>query len=155
MYVIKRDGRQEQVHFDKITARISRLAYGLNPDFCDPVRLDFWPQSPQALTASFPDTRLKNSDLVVTTMITSQFGRAQQRSVSRRHKGFEPGTSYALLELHSKSCGQRVCRRVGLNCSFQLKTECDSLLTHSRGCAGSCCSKGHDWSLQGRQHERT
>lgn len=37
MFVIKRDGRQEQVHFDKITARISRLAYGLNPDFCDPV----------------------------------------------------------------------------------------------------------------------
>ena len=39
MYVVKRDGRQEPVHFDKITARISRLAYGLNPDFCDPVGL--------------------------------------------------------------------------------------------------------------------
>ena len=39
MYVIKRDGRHEQVHFDKITSRISKLAYGLNPDFCDPVRL--------------------------------------------------------------------------------------------------------------------
>ena len=39
MYVVKRDGRQEPVHFDKITARISRLAYGLNPDFCDPVCL--------------------------------------------------------------------------------------------------------------------
>ena len=38
MFVVKRDGRKEPVHFDKITARISRLAYGLNPDFCDPVR---------------------------------------------------------------------------------------------------------------------
>ena len=28
----------QEVHFDKITARISRLAYGLNTDFCDPVR---------------------------------------------------------------------------------------------------------------------
>lgn len=37
MFVIKRDGRQEQVHFDKITARIMKLSYGLNPDFCDPV----------------------------------------------------------------------------------------------------------------------
>jgi len=38
MYVIKRDGRTEPVHFDKITARITKLSYGLNPDFCDPVR---------------------------------------------------------------------------------------------------------------------
>ena len=38
MYVIKRDGRKETVHFDKITARISKLAYGLHPEFCDPVR---------------------------------------------------------------------------------------------------------------------
>jgi ribonucleoside-diphosphate reductase subunit M1 len=37
-YVIKRDGRTEPVHFDKITARIMKLSYGLNPDFCDPVR---------------------------------------------------------------------------------------------------------------------
>lgn len=36
-YVVKRDGRQEPVHFDKITARITKLSYGLNPDFCDPV----------------------------------------------------------------------------------------------------------------------
>ncbi len=37
MYVLKRDGRREPVHFDKITARMSRLPDGLNPDFCDPV----------------------------------------------------------------------------------------------------------------------
>ena len=37
MFVIKRDGRKEQVHFDKITARIMKLSYGLNTDFCDPV----------------------------------------------------------------------------------------------------------------------
>ncbi|GLC39365.1 ribonucleotide-diphosphate reductase subunit rnr1 [Pleodorina starrii] len=37
MYVLKRDGRQEPVMFDKITARIVKLAYGLNPDFCDAV----------------------------------------------------------------------------------------------------------------------
>ena len=36
MYVVKRDGRQEPVHFDKITARINKLAYGLNQDFVDP-----------------------------------------------------------------------------------------------------------------------
>lgn len=38
MFVVKRDGRKEPVHFDKITARITKLSYGLNSDFCDPVR---------------------------------------------------------------------------------------------------------------------
>mmetsp|Transcript_25256 Transcript_25256/g.47754 ORF Transcript_25256/g.47754 Transcript_25256/m.47754 type:complete len:828 (+) Transcript_25256:50-2533(+) len=37
MFVIKRDGRSEQVHFDKITSRIRKLSYGLSSEFCDPV----------------------------------------------------------------------------------------------------------------------
>ncbi|RMG79120.1 MAG: ribonucleoside-diphosphate reductase subunit alpha [Bacteroidetes bacterium] len=36
MYVIKRDGRKEAVKFDKITARIKKLCYGLDP-IVDPV----------------------------------------------------------------------------------------------------------------------
>ena len=35
MYVLKRDGRKEAVQFDKITERIKKLVYGLNPDFVD------------------------------------------------------------------------------------------------------------------------
>ena len=31
MFVIKRDGRREIVHFDKITSRINKLCYGLDP----------------------------------------------------------------------------------------------------------------------------
>ncbi len=37
MYVIKRDGRQQEVKFDKITARIQKLCYGLDPQHIDPV----------------------------------------------------------------------------------------------------------------------
>jgi ribonucleoside-diphosphate reductase alpha chain len=37
MYVIKRDGRRESVKFDKITARISKLCYGLNMSFVNPL----------------------------------------------------------------------------------------------------------------------
>jgi len=37
MYVVKRDGKQESVKFDKITARIEKLCYGLNPSLVDPV----------------------------------------------------------------------------------------------------------------------
>ena len=36
MYVVKRDGRREQVQFDKITARVKKLCYGLHPKV-DPV----------------------------------------------------------------------------------------------------------------------
>ncbi|KAH6646082.1 ribonucleotide reductase [Truncatella angustata] len=39
MYVKKRDGRQERVQFDKITARVSRLCYGLDGDHVDPVAI--------------------------------------------------------------------------------------------------------------------
>src|SRR6201997_4112474 len=37
MYVIKRDGKKESVKFDKITARIEKLCYGLNPALVDPI----------------------------------------------------------------------------------------------------------------------
>ena len=31
MYVVKRDGRKETIKFDKVTARIQKLCYGLDP----------------------------------------------------------------------------------------------------------------------------
>lgn len=37
MFVIKRDGRKEPVLFDKITARVSKLCWGLDEDFVDPI----------------------------------------------------------------------------------------------------------------------
>jgi ribonucleoside-diphosphate reductase alpha chain len=39
MYVAKRDGRRESVKFDKVTARIERLCYGLDPVFVQPVEV--------------------------------------------------------------------------------------------------------------------
>ncbi len=37
MYVIKRDGNRESVKFDKITARVQKLCYGLDPIHLNPV----------------------------------------------------------------------------------------------------------------------
>jgi hypothetical protein len=34
MFVMKRDGKKESVHFDKITSRISKLCYGLDSKVC-------------------------------------------------------------------------------------------------------------------------
>jgi ribonucleoside-diphosphate reductase alpha chain len=39
MFVIKRDGRRESVKFDKITARIEKLCYGLDTRFVDPIEV--------------------------------------------------------------------------------------------------------------------
>jgi len=36
MHVVKRDGRIESVHFDKITSRISKLAFGLDTKYVEP-----------------------------------------------------------------------------------------------------------------------
>ncbi|TDL23158.1 hypothetical protein BD410DRAFT_827870 [Rickenella mellea] len=38
-FVYKRDGRKERVAFDKITARINKLCYGLDPDHVDPIEI--------------------------------------------------------------------------------------------------------------------
>src|SRR5215204_3486053 len=39
MLVLKRDGHRESVKFDKITARIEKLCYGLDSKFVNPVEL--------------------------------------------------------------------------------------------------------------------
>ena len=37
MFVVKRGGKKEPVHFDKITKRIEKLCYGLDENFIEPV----------------------------------------------------------------------------------------------------------------------
>ena len=39
MFVIKRDGTQESVKFDKITARVQKLSYGLDAHYVDPIQV--------------------------------------------------------------------------------------------------------------------
>jgi ribonucleoside-diphosphate reductase alpha chain len=39
MFVKKRDGNLESVKFDKVTARIQKLCYGLDPIHVNPVKV--------------------------------------------------------------------------------------------------------------------
>lgn len=39
MYVFKRDGRRECIHFDKITSRIKKLCYELDMNYIEPVKI--------------------------------------------------------------------------------------------------------------------
>jgi hypothetical protein len=58
MYVVKRNGRgHEPVLFDKITARISKLCYGLNNEYVDSIRISqkVWlPPLPPPLSTTTP-----------------------------------------------------------------------------------------------------
>ncbi|KAJ4960769.1 hypothetical protein NE237_020679 [Protea cynaroides] len=86
MYVVKRDGRQETVHFDKITARLKKLSYGLNVEHCDPVlvaqkvcagvykgvttsQLDEWAaETTAAMTANHPNYSSLAARIVVSNL---------------------------------------------------------------------------------------
>lgn len=39
MQVVKRSGKREEVSFDKITARVKKLCYGLNQEYVDPIQI--------------------------------------------------------------------------------------------------------------------
>ena len=39
MVVIKRDGREEGIHFDKITSRIEKLCFSLDMDYVEPSQI--------------------------------------------------------------------------------------------------------------------
>lgn len=39
MFVIKRDGRKQEIKFDKVTARIQKLCYGLDLNYVDPIKV--------------------------------------------------------------------------------------------------------------------
>lgn len=53
MFVIKRDGREEKVQLDKITARISKLTEGLDMRFIDPVSQFFYTLLSLSLSSPF------------------------------------------------------------------------------------------------------
>jgi ribonucleoside-diphosphate reductase alpha chain len=58
MEVIKRTGKKEAVSFDKITARIKKLCYGLNPSYVDPIEISR--KVIQGLYDGVPTTELDN-----------------------------------------------------------------------------------------------
>ena len=53
MNVVKRNGKKEPVHFDKITARISKLCYGL-----DPAKVQAVPVAQKVCAGVYPDRGL-------------------------------------------------------------------------------------------------
>lgn len=101
MNVVKRDGRKEPVIFDKITARVRKLCYGLN-DLVDPVRVAM--RVIEGLYDGVTTSELDNlAAEIAATMTTTHPDYAQlaaRISVSNLHKNTKKSFSETMKDLY-------------------------------------------------------
>ena len=102
MYVVKRDGRKEPVMFDKITARIKKLCYDLNP-LVDPVRVAM--RVIEGLYDGVTTSELDNlASEIAATMTTSHPDYAQlaaRISVSNLHQNTKKSFFETMTDLYT------------------------------------------------------
>ena len=101
MFVVKRDGHKEPIMFDKITARIKKLCYDLNP-LVDPVRVAM--RVIEGLYDGVTTSELDNlASEIAATMTTSHPDYAQlaaRISVSNLHKNTKKSFSDTMTDLY-------------------------------------------------------
>ena len=101
MFVVKRDGHKEPIMFDKITARIKKLCYNLNP-LVDPVRVAM--RVIEGLYDGVTTSELDNlASEIAATMTTSHPDYAQlaaRISVSNLHKNTKKSFSDTMTDLY-------------------------------------------------------
>ena len=99
MNVVKRDGRKEPIMFDKITARVRKLCYGLN-ELVDPVKVAM--RVIEGLYDGVTTSELDNlAAEIAATMTTSHpdYARLAARiSVSNLHKNTKKSFSEVMTE---------------------------------------------------------
>ncbi|KAJ8688326.1 hypothetical protein QAD02_024121 [Eretmocerus hayati] len=102
MYVLKRDGRKEEVHFDKITSRIQKLCYGLDMDYIDPTSITF-----RVINGLYPGvTTVELDNLAAETAATMTTKHADYAllaariAVSNLHKETKKVFSDVMSDLH-------------------------------------------------------
>ncbi|PHR93068.1 MAG: ribonucleoside-diphosphate reductase subunit alpha [Leeuwenhoekiella sp.] len=101
MYVVKRDGRKEPVMFDKITARIRKLCYGLNP-LVDPVKISLRVIEGlyDGVTTSELDNLAAEVSATMTTSHPDYAKLAARVSVSNLHKNTKKSFSDVVTDLY-------------------------------------------------------
>ncbi len=101
MYVIKRNGRQESVKFDKITARIEKLSYSLSP-FINVI--DVAKKVIEGIYAGVPTTELDNLAAETAASLTTKHPDyallASRIAVSNLHKNTTKSFSETMRKLH-------------------------------------------------------
>ncbi|CAL8375520.1 ribonucleoside-diphosphate reductase large subunit [Gadus morhua] len=103
MHVIKRDGRQERIMFDKITSRIQKLCYGLNTDFVDPTQITM--KVIQGLYSGVTTVELDTLAAEITATLTTKHPDyaclAARIAVSNLHKETKKVFSDVMEDLYS------------------------------------------------------
>ncbi|WP_034919975.1 ribonucleoside-diphosphate reductase subunit alpha [Gillisia sp. CAL575] len=101
MYVLKRDGRKEPVMFDKITARIRKLCYGLN-ELVDPLKVAMRVIEGlyDGVTTSELDNLAAEVSATMTTSHPDYAKLAARISVSNLHKNTKKTFSEVMTDLH-------------------------------------------------------
>jgi ribonucleoside-diphosphate reductase alpha chain len=102
MFVIKRDGHKEPVMFDKITARIKKLCYSLNP-LVDPVRVSMRVIEGlyDGVTTSELDNLAAEVSATMTTSHPDYATLAARISVSNLHKNTKKSFSETMADLYN------------------------------------------------------
>ncbi|SFW50804.1 ribonucleoside-diphosphate reductase subunit alpha [Chitinophaga sancti] len=102
MFVIKRDGRKEAVKFDKITARVEKLCYGLNADYVDAI--DVAKKVIQGLYDGVNTTELDNLAAETAASLTTKHPDyallASRIAVSNLHKNTVKSFSQTMRNLY-------------------------------------------------------
>ncbi|XP_076888180.1 ribonucleoside-diphosphate reductase large subunit-like [Bidens hawaiensis] len=103
MYVVKRDGRHEAVHFDKITARLKKLSYGLNTEHCDPVLVaqKVCAGVYKGITTSQLDELSAETSAAMTTNHPDYASLAARIVVSNLHKNTKKSFSETIKDMYS------------------------------------------------------
>ncbi len=101
MFVIKRDGKKESVKFDKVTARIQKLSYGLSPI------VDIYEVAKKAIEGIYdlvPTTELDNLAAETAASLTTKHPDyavlASRIAVSNLHKNTMKSFSQTMRNLH-------------------------------------------------------
>jgi len=101
MYVVKRDGKREPVMFDKITARVRKLCYGLN-DLVDPIKISM--RVIEGIYDGVTTSELDNLAAEIAATLTTthpDFAKVAARiAVSNLHKSTKKSFSETVKDLH-------------------------------------------------------
>ncbi len=128
MYVIKRDGRRESVKFDKITARIERLCYGLDPFYVEPLEI-----AKKVITGIFDGVETSKLDNLAAETAASLTTRhsdyavlAARIAISNLHKNTNKSFSGTIKRLYTY-----IDSKTGQNASLIAKDVYDVVKKHA------------------------
>ena len=102
MFVVKRDGKKEPVMFDKITARVRKLCYGLN-DLVDPIKVSM--RVIEGVYDGVSTSELDNLAAEISATLTTthpDYAKVAARiAVSNLHKNTKKSFSETMTDLHN------------------------------------------------------